>query len=231
MKGCFYMPNNHNLLIFRGDNAQIINNYFTDGRFDFWKIIPRPHSLDIGYNVLLEAGMALLLYEDGISTAFDELRGLWKDETDDEIYNELNTGAQYRKAGEIALRNIAKYGHSNQISWNKANWGTLWNVADCKILLRNDNEVKLLFTSDGDTPLPVLRKLAANHPELYIDFLCYDYCEEFVKSYSFYNNNEQEFQYEGRKANAFLAVLGCSKGKVHKYKRLTPHEKLFLYAE
>ena len=229
MKSCFYMPNNRNLLVFRGDNAQIINNYLTDDCLDFRKIIPLPKTLydigDVDDILSLEFGSALICYENGILTAFDKIRRMWNDKTNSEIHDKLNKNSQYRKYGENALSNIAKYGHSNDESWNTANWGDVdTGIIEVKIIETSNIKVQMLFDSPSP-PLPIFRKLVSLH-DLSLDVLCCD--DNFIESYSFYNNNEQEFQYEGRKANAMKSVLGRSNRKVHKYKRLTSHERLFL---
>lgn len=227
------MPNNNpNLLIVRGNDAKaIISNYLTEKTIDFQKIIPRPKELDIEDNSFLEIGVSLIRYEHGFTDAFDRTRFRHTGKTDTEIYNELNKNSKYWEFGEIALRNIARYGHSSWYSWNLANWGTKWSAYQCSILKNTKTEVRILFDTAWSPPFPIFRKLVSFHPELKLDVL---YCDEggcYLGSCLFHGKIEQDFQYKGRKGNAFLAVLGHYSRKVHKYKRLTPHERLFLYAE
>lgn len=223
-----------NLLVIRGADAKaIISNYLTDRWLDFQKTKPSPVMNYVDTSApIFRYGAAIIRYENGISSAFDELResSIFKDRflnyTNDEVYEYFNTNKRSRETGIKAFSNLARYGYYCKQSLRKDSWGTMYGCRSCYVTINTKTEVRIIFETIATRCVPIFQKLAELHPELKFDALYCNESDDFVKSSSFYNHKEEHFTYTGRKKKILHHILLKCSPEVHV--KLTSHEQLFV---
>lgn len=135
------------------------------GVFDFEKILPMPEELNIDCSSIGDWGMEYILAE--------RVKEDMRTERENEIIEKIDKRSD--KAGCIALGqkyldNLAKYGATTWYDWHRQNWGTKWNA--CGPVY--DGDGNYFLDTAWNAPLPVLRELSRQFPEVEIAFVYAD---------------------------------------------------------
>ena len=152
------MANVRNILTAKGLTKLPIFSKNAEGKdfFDFEKIIPVPESLWVSESSFLNKKIEIAV--DKILSYLNQNYNV----PASKYYVGVEASSDDEKEGAEYVRNIVLYGYPTWYGFCHRKWGTTRNSWDTKIV----DDDTIMFTSSCYTPLPLIKKLAADHPEL-----------------------------------------------------------------
>ena len=155
------MPNYvRNIVTISGDKETIKKakrSLIKKGNFSFNNVIPMPKSLAIESSSSVEDAIDAIKKGRKAIAEFKKKQDKWHE----------GMGGAYIKLGHIALKNIEKYGAKDWYDWSRYNWGTKWDACDVEVETA-PCEIKLVFETAWNTPVPVFNAIAKKFPTLAI---------------------------------------------------------------
>ena len=147
----------------------VVDKYKDRGGIDFNKVLPMPESLN------LDSGSIEYLAIDAINRKLNERmyrlqpKNCYMLLSDEEFQKSLaahkKTEKEILELGLQYITNLVRYNATTLYDWCCDNWGTKWNAySDEKI---DDDSIS--FETAWAPPIPVMKKLSADYPELVIE--------------------------------------------------------------
>lgn len=153
---------------------------FTDGLFDFNKVIPQPEELkdnisdgydSIGLYLLWEETMSNLvagtdvigntIKSKQIISAYQDLNIINHDiRSEADKSKKVNDKEAAIRQGRCCYENFIKYGHCNWYGWCIENWSTKWNCWDSEMI----NLDTIFFVTACNMPENIVKKLSKMVP-------------------------------------------------------------------
>lgn len=145
---------------------------FTDGNFDFNKLIPMPKDLDINSGSANDIGLCMLYMEarENVKKGIDTTKNVIKMQKIKESYSICSPEFYEDKVkqitdpiekkniyelGEKSLNNYIKYGSRTWYEWCCEHWDTKWNAMETNV---TDNEIS--FVTAWSPPYKVIEALS-----------------------------------------------------------------------
>lgn len=76
--------------------------------------------------------------------------------------------------------NLAIHGCEDWYDWCVSNWGTKWTAENLELAMINDTTIQVTMDTAWSLPIPLLKKLSAEHPNTTISLDCEEEAGFFV---------------------------------------------------
>jgi len=149
------MPNHvtHRIVVTAGDSDQLTEFQelcFTEGEFDFEKILPMPEALK------------------GISSGFTNIDGeqvsLWREVDGESVAISVVEQAEL----------VRDYGTASWYDWCVENWGTKWNAYETDIVYDGTTSIEFTFNTAWSMPIPIFEELSRRFTDLRFSVQAFD---------------------------------------------------------